>query len=292
MNKDEWGGKVTAFSFNHTLNCRGKIVDLSKPVVMGVLNITPDSFYDGGRYLAEADYLRQTGKMLQEGATIIDVGAISTKPFAKETEAEEERRRLIPALDKIRAEFPEAIISIDTYRSEIAIQAFEHGASMINDVSAGTFDKSLFAAVSSFKAPVVLMHMQGRPETMQIAPEYKNVVQEIKTFLSSQAGEAKKHAIRDVIIDPGFGFGKRLEDNYLLLKHLDEFTSLHLPVLVGLSRKSMINKVLNINPHDALNGTTVLNTIALLKGASILRVHDVKEAMEVIRICEQFEVNR
>lgn len=266
------------------MNIRGKIIDFSTPRVMGILNITPDSFFDGGIYSDKSEWIRQVAKMIEEGAAIIDIGAVSTRPGAKEISEEEEILRVLPALTTIRTAFPEIIISIDTWRSVAARKALENGADIINDVTGGTFDEKIFKTVAEFNATMILMHMQGNPQNMQRNPVYENVVVEVMEILKTQAGKAIDAGIPNVIIDPGFGFGKTLEHNYILLNHLREFKSLSYLVMAGVSRKSMINKVLGTKPEEALNGTTVANTIALLNGADILRVHDVKEAVETIKI--------
>jgi dihydropteroate synthase len=274
---------LTTNSF--TLKCPGKTISLETPVVMGILNITPDSFYDGGHYVSIVDQLKQIDRMISEGALIIDIGAISTRPGAIPVSEEEEINRLIPSLNAITGHFSEIVISIDTYRSAVAQAAIDHGAMMINDIYGGRFDGKMFDLVAKQNIPYVLMHMQGTPDNMQINPHYKDVVGEVHVFFRSQINLIPS-TFNQVILDPGFGFGKTVENNYLLLQQFDSFHSFGVPLLAGLSRKSMINRVLQIKPHDALNGTSVLNTIALLKGANILRVHDVKEAVEAIRLIE------
>ena len=251
---------------------------------MGILNITPDSFYDGGKFNSDKNWLSQTKKMLFEGADIIDIGAISTKPGAKEINEEEELSRLIPVIKSIKKEFPEIIISVDTYRANVAQQAVCEGAAIINDISAGTFDKKMIQTIAKLNVPYIMMHIQGTPENMQQAPVYDDVIREIIVFFSKQIELCKQAGINDIIIDPGFGFGKTIEHNYQILNNLEMFKIFELPVLVGISRKSMINKLLKTNATEALNGTTSANTIALMKGANILRVHDVKQASEVIKI--------
>ena len=254
---------------------------------MGILNITSDSFYDGGKHKTQKDILFQCDKMLLEGAAIIDIGAVSTRPGADKVSEENEIARLLPVLKIIRKYFSGTIISIDTYRSSIAEIVVNNGADIINDISGGNFDNRMFETIAKLKVPYIIMHIKGTPQNMQINPTYKNVVKEIKDFFFKKIEELKTIGVNNIIIDPGFGFGKTVEHNYQILSHLDTFKSLGVPVLAGLSRKSMINKVLNTKPKDALNGTTVLNTIALLKGADILRVHDVKEAIEVIKIVSE-----
>lgn len=296
MNKNS--DKSTFFSSNRVFDFNGKRMDYSVPRVMGVLNVTPDSFYDGfsasppggretGRYgsmEAGRHGSGEAGKMIDDGAYIIDIGAVSTRPGADEVTIEEEKRRLIPVIKEVRKSFPDIIISIDTFRSEIAKIAAGEGADMINDISGGTFDPLMLSAIVQLKIPYVIMHIQGTPANMQINPVYDDVVQEVKDFLLAQAEKLENAGHNKIILDPGFGFGKTVAHNYQLLNRLDEFTGTAYPVLAGLSRKSMINRVLNIKPAEALNGTTVLNTIALSKGASILRVHDVKEAVEAIKL--------
>jgi dihydropteroate synthase len=266
------------------LNCNGRLLDLSSPQVMGIINITPDSFYDGGKLKTENDVLILADKMLKEGAAILDVGGMSTRPGADEVSQEEELKRVIPAIAIIHKNFPASIISIDTWRSKVAEAAVNAGASMVNDVSGGRFDENLIPAISKLRVPYVLMHMQGTPQTMQRDPKYEDEVREVFEFLKEKMLELNQLGIHDIIIDPGFGFGKTVEHNFRLLNHLDVFKILGLPVLAGLSRKSMICKALKVNPGKALNGTTALNAVALLKGAKLLRVHDVKEAREVIEL--------
>ncbi len=275
--------KSTSFSLNLT----NRQIDLSTPVVMGILNITPDSFYDGGKYTGEDALLFQAGKMLNEGAAIIDLGAASSRPGAEDVTEEEELKRLLPALRILVKKFPEAVISVDTYRSNVAKIAVENGAHIINDISGGTFDDAMFGTVADLKVPYILMHIKGTPQNMQINPHYVDVVNEVKYFFRKQLRKLNDLGVTgNIVLDPGFGFGKTLENNYELLKDLFIFTTLGYPVLAGISRKSMINKVLGTTPAEALNGTTVLNTIALMNGASVLRVHDVKEAVEAVRLVE------
>ena len=259
-------------------------LDLATPVVMGILNLTPDSFFDGGHFLSLGDQLHQVEKMLKDGASIIDVGAVSTRPGANEVDEEEELCRLLPSVKAIMKQFPGCILSADTFRPGVARAAVEHGASMINDIYGGRYGAGMMETVASLKVPYILMHMKGTPSSMQQDPSYSDVVAEVTYFFENQLIQCRQHGIQQVILDPGFGFGKSVEQNFSLLANLVQFKYLHSPVLVGLSRKSMISRFLNIHPSEALNGTTVLNTIALLKGADILRVHDVKEAMEAIRL--------
>jgi dihydropteroate synthase len=267
----------------YRLNCAGRILSLEKPIVMGILNITPDSFYDGGSYLNIIDQLKQVEKMISEGVVIIDIGANSTRPGAEPVSEKEELARLLPSLKAINGHFSEIVISVDTYRTTIAKAALEHGATIINDIYGGRYDGEMFELIAHHNVPYILMHMQGTPDTMQINPHYKDVVKEIHEFFRSRI-DLIPSGYNQLILDPGFGFGKTVENNFLLLKHLESFCSFQRPLLAGLSRKSMINRTLQIKPQQALNGTTVLNTIALMKGANILRVHDVKEAVEAITL--------
>jgi dihydropteroate synthase len=269
---------------------KGKLIDLSEPLVMGILNITPDSFYDGGRFNSVDVAVKQTAKMLDEGATIIDIGAFSTRPGADEIDETEELKRLMPVVAEVRASFPDAILSIDTFRSSVAEKVIEkHGDCIINDISGGTLDRRMFETISRMKVPYILMHIQGTPRTMQQNPTYKNVTKEVIKKLSEGVYQLHKMGVSDVIIDPGFGFGKNLAHNYELFNQLDMFRLFELPLLVGVSRKSMIYKLLESTPDDSLNGTTVLNTLALQAGADILRVHDVKPAMEAVKIFNQLK---
>lgn len=258
----------------------------SEPVIMGILNVTPDSFFDGGKYVEEQSWLEQTRKMSDAGATIIDIGACSTRPGAPDVPETEEINLLIPVIKSIREHFPEALISADTFHAKTAELAVKTGANIINDISGGTMDPAMFETIAKLNVPYVLMHIQGTPQTMQKNPKYADVVEEVHAFFTEKLEILKKIGHTKVILDPGFGFGKTVEHNYLLLKNMERFQSFGLPVLAGLSRKSMVNKLLNISSKDALNGTSVLNTIALQNGAKILRVHDVKEASEVVKIVE------
>lgn len=278
--------KNTVFETDWQLNCRGKLLDLNSPKVMGILNVTPDSFYDGGKYTQGSFILEQVEKMLQEGASIIDVGGMSSRPGAEIIEVEKELNRVIPVIEAIAKEFPEAIVSIDTIRAKVAKEAIEAGASMVNDISAGNLDSDLLATVGKLNVPYILMHIQGTPKTMQINPTYDDVTQDVIDFFIAKLQEIKQAGIKDVIIDPGFGFGKTLAQNHQILQQFDSFRLFDLPLLAGMSRKSMVCKLLKVNPSKALNGTTAVNVIALQKGANILRVHDVREAMEAIQIVE------
>lgn len=272
-----------------TLNCKGKIVSLERPIVMGILNITGDSFYKG--YLHDNDELiiSRVAAMLTEGATIIDIGGQSTRPGSDRISADEETSRVLPVIHKLTARFPEIIISIDTYYASVAKEAVLAGASLVNDISAGNLDAAMIPTVASLKLPYICMHMQGEPKTMQEHPHYDNVCREVLDFFITKTNECVKAGITDVIIDPGFGFGKTIEHNYTLLKNLSIFKMLEKPILAGLSRKGMVYKPLGSTADEALNGTTVVNTLALHNGADILRVHDVKQAMETIRLYELYQ---
>lgn len=267
-----------------TINCKGNLIDLSTPKVMGVLNSTPDSFYDGGRYASLDASLRQAEKMLGDGATFIDVGGYSTRPNAPFVTEEIEKKRILPLIQRLCKEFPDILISVDTFRSSIAKLSIEHGASMVNDISGGTLDPLMFSTIGSLKVPYVLMHILGTPQTMQDNPIYDNVTRDIMFYFSDRLRLLRNEQVHDLILDLGFGFGKTIAQNYELLNHLDAFKQFELPILTGVSRKSMLYKPLDIDADSALNATTVCNTIALLKGSSILRVHDVKEAIEAIKI--------
>jgi dihydropteroate synthase len=266
-----------------TINLSGRLIDLSSPVAMGIINVTPDSFYDGGAYSTDLKILKRAEQILREGATFIDIGAMSTRPGAKEISLNEELDRLLPAVRILRQEFPEAFLSVDTYRSEVVKYVYdETGDFVVNDISGGTFDDRMFEKVASLKLPYILMHTRGKSEVMQQNPVYKDLLKDVILFLSAKVQELRLMGVADIIIDPGFGFGKTASHNYELLNRLDAFKIFELPVLVGLSRKAMIWRELDITPNECLNGTTVLNTIALLGGCDVLRVHDVKEAVESI----------
>lgn len=267
-----------------TINCNGKLIDFYTPKVMGILNLTPDSFYDGGWYQTEKSILEKVEKMLLDGATFIDVGAYSSRPNASHISEEEELKRLIPIIDILLKNFPEVLLSIDTFRSKVAQQSIASGACMINDISAGEMDNNMFETIAKLQVPYVIMHMKETPQTMQQNPIYENILTEIMHFFSEKIHRLRKLGVNDLIIDVGFGFGKTLKHNYQLLQHLEYFKHLNLPILTGISRKSMLYKPLNATANEALNATTVANTIALLKGTSILRVHDVKEAVETVKI--------
>jgi len=276
--------KNTKNSRQFLINCRGKLLTLQSPVVMGIINNTSDSFYDGGKYKSDKEILIHIERMLTEGAAIIDIGAVSTRPGANPIDEKEEIAKLLPLIKASLKEFPEIILSVDTFRSSIAKAVIEAGAHIINDVSGGNMDDKMFETVAALKAPYIIMHMQGTPATMQKNPHYENVMDDLRKFFLDKISILKSFGVNDIIIDPGFGFGKTVEHNYEILNNLEYFRAFDLPLMVGVSRKSMINKVLDTKPEDALNGTTVANTIALLKGADILRVHDVKEAIEVMKI--------
>lgn len=269
-----------------SINCNGKLIDLSSPKVMGILNITPDSFFDGGKYSNETAIISQVEKMLNNGATFIDIGAYSSRPGAKHISEEEELNRIIPVVQLLAKEFPTILISADTFRSNVAEQCIQNGSCIINDISAGSLDTKMFSTIAKLQVPYIIMHMQGLPQNMQSNPTYKNTTQELLSYFSSKIAELRSLGVNDIITDVGFGFGKTIAHNYELLKNLTLFKNLEVPMLVGISRKSMLHKPLNISAEDALNATTSANTIALLNGATILRVHDVKEAMEAIQIVE------
>lgn len=275
--------KDTFFEKKRLLSLRGKLMDLKEPQIMGILNITPDSFYDGGLYQNKEAIKKRVNEMLTAGAAIIDVGAYSSRPGADPISEEEEIKRLCPALEVIRKEFPDAVISVDTFRSGIAKKAIrEFEADMINDISAGMLDPDLFASMAELQVPYLIMHMKGTPQTMQNQTDYKNLTEELIAFFAERVSVLRKLGLHDILIDPGFGFGKSLDQNYQLLAEMDALQILGLPIVAGISRKSMIYKLLDITPQEALNGTSALHMKALEQGASLLRVHDVKEAAEVI----------
>ena len=268
----------------NTFNIEGKILDLSTAKVMGILNITTDSFFDGGECLTKNKILDKCRKMLLEGASIIDVGAQSSRPGAKPVDFEIEKKRLLTAISYIKQYFPDVIISVDTYNAEIARTCLLNGANIINDISGGEMDKEMFETVADLNAPYIMMHMQGTPEVMQEDPQYKNVVDDILIFFEKKIKQLKNKGFQKIIIDPGFGFGKNLQHNYQLLNNLEKFKKYGFPITVGISRKSMIYSILDTKAEDALNGTTIANVVALQNGANILRVHDVKQAVESIKI--------
>ena len=279
--------KDTFLNRKLTLNSKGKLIDLSNPLVMAILNITPDSFYSTSRFQHVDDALRRTEQVLNDGAKMIDLGAYSSRPDAVDISSEEELSRLIPVVNAIHSRFPEAILSVDTFRARVAEEAVAAGAHIINDISAGQLDAEMFNTVAKLKVPYVMMHMKGTPQTMQQNPTYENVVSEVLDYFSQKIAVLKALGVADIIIDPGFGFAKTISHNYQLLQQMESLALFELPILVGFSRKSMITKVLENKAADALNGTSILNTISLLKGASILRVHDIKEALECILLTER-----
>ncbi len=271
----------------YTLNCKGRLLVLEKPVVMGILNITPDSFYSGSR-IEQKDVLQKAAQMINEGAAILDIGGQSTRPGSERLTAAEELKRVLPVIKQIKETYPSIFLSIDTYHATVAKEAVAAGADMVNDISAGDMDANMIATVAALQVPFIAMHMQGTPDTMQENPTYENVTKEVVDYFIRKTTACKEAGIKDIIIDPGFGFGKTIPHNFQLLKQLEAFQLFHVPVLVGLSRKSTIWRTLHITAEEALNGTTVVNTIALTKGASILRVHDVKEAAEAIALHEAY----
>lgn len=272
-----------------TLNCKGKLLVIDQPIVMGIINTTPDSFYSGSRTDVIDEILFRAEKMVSDGATVLDIGGQSTRPNSEQIPADEELKRVLPAIEAIHKKFPEQIISIDTFYSTVAKNAVDAGASIINDVSTGTMDAKLLSTVAQLKVPYVLMHMLGKPQTMQQNPEYKNVTVDVFDFLNFKVAELTALGIHDIIVDPGFGFGKATAHNFQLLRELSFFKQLNRPVMVGLSRKASVYKTLGITAEEALNGTTVMHTLALLNGANILRVHDVKEAMQAIKLCAAYK---
>lgn len=271
----------------YTLNCKGRLLVLEKPVAMGILNITPDSFYSGSR-IDQKDVVEKAGQMITEGATIIDIGGQSTRPGSDRLTAQEELDRVLPAIKSIRQNYPGVFLSIDTYHATVAKETVAAGVDMVNDISAGDMDADMLSTMASLNVPFIAMHMQGTPDTMQDKPTYENVATEVVDYFIQKTTACKEAGINDLIIDPGFGFGKTITHNFQLLKQLEVLQIFHVPVLAGLSRKSTIWKTLHVTPEEALNGTTVLNTIALTKGAAILRVHDVKEAVEAIQLYEAY----
>jgi len=270
-----------------SINCKGNLIDLTVPKVMGILNLTPDSFYDGGKYKTDKDIFSQIEKMLSEGATFIDIGAYSSRPGAKHISEKEELARISAVLEIIIKKFPKILISVDTFRSTIAKQSIEMGACMINDISAGSLDAKMFEIIAQLQVPYCMMHLQGTPQNMQQNVQYENIIKDIIYDFSEKVAKLKSLGVNDLIIDVGFGFSKTLDQNYELLQNLNLFKNLDLPILVGLSRKSMLSKYLDINADNALNATTIVNTVALQQGANIIRVHDVKEAVETIKILDK-----
>ena len=271
------------------INCNGKLIDLSTPKVMGILNVTPNSFYDGGKHKEINSIIHQVDKMLSEGADFIDIGAYSSKPSAEFVSEEEEIKRLVPIVKSLVETFPNIVLSVDTFRAQVAKASVENGVAMVNDIAAGLLDDKMLETVAELKVPYIMMHMRGNPQTMQSLTDYNDIVKEMIFYFSERIKKARSFGISDIIIDPGFGFAKTLEQNYEVLHKMELFSMLELPLLAGISRKSMIYKVLEKTPQEALNGTSVLNTIALQKGAKILRVHDVKEAVECIKLVSKLK---
>lgn len=270
-----------------TINCKGNLIDLSRPKVMGILNLTPNSFYAESRISSESVLQKKAEKMLKEGATFIDIGGYSSRPNAADVSQEEELNRIIPAIELLVNNFPEIIISVDTFRAEVADKSIQAGAALINDISAGSLDEKMMSTVGRHQVPYIMMHMRGTPKTMQSLTEYQDLPREVIYYFSEKIKLARAHGINDIITDPGFGFAKTISQNFELFKNLELFKNFELPFLVGISRKSMIYKQLGISAEEALNGTTVLNSLALSRGASILRVHDVKEAVECVKLYSQ-----
>jgi dihydropteroate synthase len=269
-----------------TLNCKGELIDLSVPKVMGIINATPDSFYDGGKTVVLKEILKQAESMLNEGATFIDIGGYSSRPGADDVSETEELQRVLPAIEAVIKEFPETLISVDSFRSKVAKSAVETGAAIVNDISGGTRDAEMLSTVSKLKVPFIAMHMRGTPQTMTQLTDYKNVTRDVLKYFSGRLAAARAAGINDIIVDPGFGFSKTREQSFELLNNLELFKHLEVPYLIGVSRKSLIYKTLETTAENALNGTTALHAIALLKGASILRVHDVKEAVECVKLLQ------
>lgn len=290
LSKEITNYKNNFFNTKSTINCGGFLLDISKPLVMGILNITKDSFFDGGAYISGKKWIEHTSKMLSEGADIIDVGVTSSKSGSKLSDKNEEGEKLKKVIKTLVKEFPKAIFSVDTYWSTSAKIAITEGAHIINDISAGNFDEEMFTVIAEMKVPYIIMHIKGTPENMQVCPEYNDITREVIFELSAKVDTLKKLGISDIIIDPGFGFGKTMEHNYKLFSELETFRYFERPILVGISRKSMICKALDVKPEEALNGTTALNMLALQKGANILRVHDVKEAKETIKLFENLRM--
>lgn len=275
-----------------SLNCGGQLIELRQPKIMGILNVTPDSFFDGGKWNSKDAALQQAEQMLKEGATFLDIGGMSSRPGAEAVSVEEELRRVLPVVEAIHEAFPQAVISVDTYRSKVAKEAVAAGAQLINDISAGRFDEDLLPTVAELKVPYILMHMQGTPKTMQQQPQYTDLIQDLYDFFIEKTQACKALGIEELLLDVGFGFGKTVAHNYALLQNMRVFESLGYPILAGVSRKSMICKTLKCEPASALNGTTALHVIALQQGAKILRVHDVAPAQEVLLLWQQAEAQR
>ena len=283
--------KDTNFSLNTSINCNGRLIDLALPVVMGILNVTEDSFYDGGSYTSTENILKRAETICSEGAAIVDIGAVSTRPGAELLPIDEEIKKLLPVIKLLKSHFPEIIISVDTCWSEVAQAVADFGADIINDISGGQFDKEMFSTIRRNQLPYILMHTQGKPQQMQNSPSYTNVVDDLIMFFSERVDRLRQIGVNDIILDPGFGFGKTIEHNYELMYRMNEFEIFELPILAGISRKSMIYKFLGGSPDTSLTGTIALNTVALLNGANILRVHDVKEAVECVRIVNKLKEN-
>ncbi|MDV3307212.1 MAG: dihydropteroate synthase [Cyclobacteriaceae bacterium] len=280
----------TAIPVPGTLNVRGRLINLSTPRVMGILNVTPDSFFDGGRHVTEKDIVQHAEKMLEHGATFLDIGGYSTRPGAEEVSEEEELRRVLPAVRAVMKAFPDAMVAIDTFRSGVASAAVGAGASLVNDISAGALDPMMPATVARLEVPYIAMHMRGTPKTMNTLTDYDDLISDIIRYFHERIGALHELGIRDIIVDPGFGFAKTVEQNFKLLSRLADLRILGKPILAGLSRKSMIWRTLMTTPENALNGTTCLNTVALLNGASILRVHDVREAVDTITLVGRLQL--
>ncbi len=275
---------------SYTINVNGRLMDLSEPQVMGILNVTSDSFYAASRQQTDEGILKRAQQILEEGGSIIDIGAYSSRPGANDVSLKEETERLSHALELIRNKYPKAVISVDTFRADVARTCVErYKVDIINDISAGEMDKKMFDTIAELNVPYIIMHMQGTPQNMQNSPHYNNLIQEVFYYFSKKVQLLRDKGVKDIILDPGFGFGKTIEHNYELLDHLQDFGIFELPVLVGISRKSMIYKYIGGSPESSLNGTTILNTISLLKGANILRVHDVKECIEVVKIVKKMK---
>lgn len=282
--------KDTIFSKKSTINCNGSLLDFSEPRIMGILNVTPDSFYDGGYYYDPESLSNRIKQLVEEGADIIDVGGYSSRPGADHIPVDEEWGRIKPVLKQIREDYPEVIVSVDTFRASIAHEAVKtYKVDIVNDISAGELDKNMFDTIAELQVPYIMMHMKGTPQNMKEMAHYDDLIGEIMDYFSEKYDQLKKKGVNDVIIDPGVGFGKNIEHNFLLMKKLGQFQVFNLPLLLGVSRKSMIFKTLNIEPADALNGTTVMNTVGLMSGADILRVHDVKEAKETIKLVQKLQ---
>jgi dihydropteroate synthase len=274
-----------------SIQLKGKLMTFETPKIMAILNVTPDSFFDGGRYKSTEAFEQRIAQIIAEGADIIDIGGQSTRPGALPITTQEELDRVMPVIDYISKTYPDTILSIDTYRAEVAQKAIEAGAALVNDISAGNLDTDMIPTVALLNVPFIAMHSKGDSQTMQLLNQYEDLTKDLIQFFAHKIEQLQKANITDIVIDPGFGFAKNLEQNYALLQNIEYLQLLEKPVLVGISRKSMIYKALEINPSDALNGTTVLNTWAILKGANILRVHDVREAKQVIRLCEKLQKN-